>query len=433
MITAVLLLSLLQSSPNTLTPAERTAGWQLLFDGRTLAVWRGVGYDTVPTANWVVVNGAIKKIASGDVPRVADGRPLVGGDLMTRDSFADFELTFEWKVTPGANSGVKYNVSEAMSIAQGGAGTQGGPSHSALGFEYQVLDDVRHEDGKLPSHRSAALYDLIAPNEQMVGAQHAAPLLHPVGEWNRSGIVFRGNHDEHWLNGPEVVDVELGSARIDSPLAASKVKSIPDFRRAVDDKSSDALVIAPPDHCHAPAAILAMSAGKHVYLEKPCGHNAREGELLVEAQRKHARVVQMGTQQRSAPRAIEVVQAIRDGLIGKPYLPRAWYANTRATIGRGKSAPVPANLNYDLWQGPAPHSPYHDNVIHYNWHWFRRWGPGEIAKNGTHEIDVCRWALGVDRCTRVTSTGGRHHFDDDWEFTDTQEAVFEFPGEKRII
>ena len=211
------------------------------------------------------------------------------------------------------------------------------------------------------------------------------------------------------------------------------VRGIADFRRALDDKAIDALVIAAPDHWHAPAAILAMSAGKHVYLEKPCGHNAREGELLVAAQRKTKRVVQMGTQQRSAPRSIEVVQAIREGLIGKPYLARAWYANTRGTIGRGKPAPVPANLDYDLWQGPAPHTPYRDNVIHYNWHWFRRWGTGEICNNGTHEVDVCRWALGVDTCVRVTSSGGRYHFDDDWEFTDTQEAVFEFAGGKSII
>jgi predicted dehydrogenase len=210
-------------------------------------------------------------------------------------------------------------------------------------------------------------------------------------------------------------------------------KPLADFRRALDDKSIDALVIAAPDHWHAPAAILAMSAGKHVYLEKPSGHNAREGELLVEAQRKHNRVVQMGTQQRSAPRSMEVIQAVREGLIGKPYQARAWYANTRGTIGRGKVAPVPGNLDYELWQGPAPHTPYRDNVIHYNWHWFRRWGTGEICNNGTHEIDVCRWALGVDRCTRVTSTGGRYHFDDDWEFPDTQEAAFEFPGGQRII
>ena len=210
------------------------------------------------------------------------------------------------------------------------------------------------------------------------------------------------------------------------------VKAIVDFRRALDDKSIDALVIAAPDHWHAPATILALSAGKHVYLEKPCGHNAREGELLVDAQRKARRVVQMGTQRRSSPRAIEAVQAIRDGIIGRPYFARAWYANRRATIGRGKAAPVPADLDYELWQGPAPRTPYRDNVIHYNWHWFRRWGTGEICNNGTHEIDVARWALGVDHPVRVTSAGGRYHFEDDWEFTDTQEAAFEFEGGRAI-
>jgi len=217
------------------------------------------------------------------------------------------------------------------------------------------------------------------------------------------------------------------------PPPAKSPKALGDFRRALEDKTVDALVIAAPDHWHTPAALLALQAGKHVYVEKPCGHNPREGELLVEAQRKHQRVVQMGTQQRSAPRSIEVVHAIRDGLIGQPYLARAWYANTRATIGRGKPASVPANIDYELWQGPAPHTPYRDNVIHYNWHWFRRWGTGEICNNGTHEIDVCRWALGVETCVRVTSTGGRYHFDDDWEFTDTQEAVFEFAAGKTII
>jgi len=190
-----------------------TAGWQSLFDGRTLTGWRGVGYDTVPTSHWTVVDGAIKKIASGDVPRVADGRPLVGGDLMTVDSFADFELSFEWKVTAGANSGVKYNVSEAMA--------QVGLPHAAIGFEYQVLDDERHEDGKLPSHRAGALYDLIAPGDRKQ--------LRAVGEWNSARIVFRGNHGEHWLNGVKVVEFELGSARMDSLLAASKYKSIAGF------------------------------------------------------------------------------------------------------------------------------------------------------------------------------------------------------------
>jgi len=203
MIAAVLLLSLVQS-PDT--------GWRLLFDGKTLSGWRGLGYDTVPTSHWVVVDGAIKKIASGNVPRVADGRPLVGGDLMTVDSFADFELSWEWKITPGANSGVKYNVAEAMSMD---------PPHSALGFEYQILDDDRHEDGKLPTHRSGALYDLVAPN--------ASKQLRPVGEWNQSKVIFRGNHGEHWLNGQRVVEFDLGTARMDSLLAASKYKTIPGF------------------------------------------------------------------------------------------------------------------------------------------------------------------------------------------------------------
>jgi predicted dehydrogenase len=217
------------------------------------------------------------------------------------------------------------------------------------------------------------------------------------------------------------------------PLQASPPKAIADFRRALDDTTVDALVIAAPDHWHTPATILALQAGKHVYVEKPCGHDAREGEMIVAAQRKYGRAVQMGTQQRSAAHTIELVQALKDGLIGQPYLARAWYANNRGTIGRGKEAPVPQNLDYELWQGPAPRTPYRDNVIHYNWHWFHRWGTGEICNNGTHEIDVSRWALGVDTCTKVVSTGGRYQFDDDWEFTDTQEVTFEFAGGKTII
>jgi predicted dehydrogenase len=112
---------------------------------------------------------------------------------------------------------------------------------------------------------------------------------------------------------------------------------------------------------------------------------------------------------------------------------RAWYANTRTGIGHGKPAPVPPNLDYDLWQGPADRTPYRDNVIHYNWHWFRRWGTGEICNNGTHEIDIARLALGVDYPTTVTSTGGRYHYQDDWEFPDTQEVTFEFDGGRTII
>jgi predicted dehydrogenase len=219
----------------------------------------------------------------------------------------------------------------------------------------------------------------------------------------------------------------IGQAQAGAPA------TLADFRRALDDRTVDALVVAAPDHWHAPAAILALSAGKHVYLEKPGSHNPREVELLVAARRRYPQLVQLGTQRRSSPRIAEAVQLIREGAIGRAYLARAWYANARPAIGRGQPAATPEGLDYELWQGPAPRAPFQDNVVHYNWHWFRRWGTGEICNNGTHEIDVCRWALGVDYPVRVTSVGGRYHFDDDWEFTDTQEVLFEFPGGKTII
>jgi len=220
------------------------------------------------------------------------------------------------------------------------------------------------------------------------------------------------------------------SAKCQSPPP----KTVTDFRRVLDDKSVDVLAIATPDHWHAAATILALDAGKHVYVEKPSGHDPREDELIVAAARKHPRLkVQLGTQARSGPHFMEALQLVRDGQIGTPYLARAWYANTRTGIGKGKVVPVPPNLDYELWQGPAPRTPYRDNVIHYNWHWFTNWGTGEICNNGTHEIDVGRWFLGVDYPTSVVSTGGRFHYADDWQFPDTQEATFVFDGAKSII
>ena len=204
--------------PNHLTRAERSAGWRLLFDGSTLNGWRGLGYDSVPTAHWKVDNGAIRKLASGSVPKMPDGQPANGGDLMTTKVWRDFELTFEWKVPPGANSGVKYNVSEEISKRTS--------NHAALGFEYQVLDDSLNDDNKIPTHRAGALYDLITPN--------ADKHLMRVGEWNRARILLRGNHGEHWLNGKEIVSYDLGTPRMDSLLAKSKYRAILGFaeRRA---------------------------------------------------------------------------------------------------------------------------------------------------------------------------------------------------------
>jgi predicted dehydrogenase len=199
-----------------------------------------------------------------------------------------------------------------------------------------------------------------------------------------------------------------------------------DFRKVLELKDIDAITIATPDHWHTPMAIYGLKAGKHVYVEKPCSHNPGEGALLLRAVQKYGKVVQMGTQQRSSAHTIEIIDKIHNGLIGRAYYAKCWYNNTRKSIGIGKEAPVPQQLDWDLWQGPAPRQPYKDNVQPYNWHWFRVWGTGETLNNGTHEVDVCRWALGVDYPNRVTASGGRYAYKDDWQFYDTMNTSFEY-------
>tara|TARA_R110002020_G_scaffold121800_2_gene276787 strand:+ start:441 stop:1769 length:1329 start_codon:yes stop_codon:yes gene_type:complete len=205
-----------------------------------------------------------------------------------------------------------------------------------------------------------------------------------------------------------------------------------DFRKILEDKDIDAIVIATPDHLHAPIAIMALQAGKHVYVEKPCSHNLHENELLVAAQKKYGKKVQMGTQQRSAETSILAVKEINEGIIGNVFKGEAYYTNNRASIGKGKKIPVPSTLDWDLWQGTAPRQAYRDNVHPYNWHWFRDWGTGEVHNNGTHEIDICRWALGVDTPESVTSFGGKYTYDDDWEFPDNQQVTYQFKDDKFI-
>jgi predicted dehydrogenase len=207
---------------------------------------------------------------------------------------------------------------------------------------------------------------------------------------------------------------------------------VTDMRRIFDDKSVDAVVIATPDHWHGPATIMACAAGKHVYVEKPACHNPREGELMVAAARKHARVVQLGTQRRSMPGVVEAVERVKAGEIGRVLFSRGWYNANRLPIGHGKAAAVPKELDFALWQGPAPEREYRDNLVHYNWHWFWNWGTGELGNNGIHSLDICRWGLGVDYPRRVTAGGGKYFFNDDQETPDTQVVTYDF-GDRTIV
>lgn len=216
-------------------------------------------------------------------------------------------------------------------------------------------------------------------------------------------------------------------------LGHNNVKTDKDVRKTLDSKDLDLLVIAAPDHWHTPAAIMALQAGKHVYVEKPCGHNPREGELVVEAQKKYGKHVQMGNQMRSCAETNEIIKLIHGGIIGDVYNAETWYSNKRKSIGNGKKVPVPGTLDWELWQGPAPRADYHDNYVHYNWHWFWNWGTGETANNATHTIDIARWAMQADFATGVSTESARNFYqDDDWEMYDTIRARYEFAGGKTI-
>ncbi len=213
---------------NELTKKERKEGWELLFDGTSFKGWRILGMDSVQPDHWKIENGMIRKVNNREVAAQNNGVLVKGGDLMTADTFGDFELYFEWKIKEAGNSGIKYNVSEELSMSSGS-------KHSALGFEYQILDDDHEKyKGKLkPSQFTGSLYDLIP-------AQNTK--LNPIGEFNNSRIIFKGNHGEHWLNGIKVVEFDISVPEFESALEKSKFVKITGFA----DKRKGHIVIT--DH-----------------------------------------------------------------------------------------------------------------------------------------------------------------------------------------
>lgn len=213
-----------------------------------------------------------------------------------------------------------------------------------------------------------------------------------------------------------------------------KPKVEEDIRKILDDKKLDVVFIATPDHWHAPATVMALNAGKHVYVEKPCAHNPREGEIIVERQKATGKLVQMGNQQRSSDHTIEIVKKIQQGIIGNPYKAVAIYNNQRGEVPNQIKQAPPADLNWDLFQGPAPRQDYYHNTWDYNWHWYGwKWGTAETGNNAVHELDVARWALEVDFPESVHVDATKQHYTDDgWEMYDTMYATFKFADNKTI-
>jgi len=203
--------------------------------------------------------------------------------------------------------------------------------------------------------------------------------------------------------------------------------AVSDLRTVLDDSTVDAVLVATPDHWHAPAAILACNAGKHVYVEKPCSHNIREGRLLVEAARRAKRVVQHGTQVRSTPMMIEATQRLHEGIIGDVLVAKAWNIQRRRSIGHQQPSDPPQELDYDMWTGPVLPVPYQENRVMDGWHWWYHFGTGDMGNDGIHDLEYARWGLGVqEHPNHIAATGGKYFFDDDQEFPDTQHVSFEF-------
>lgn len=220
------------------------------------------------------------------------------------------------------------------------------------------------------------------------------------------------------------------AAEIVSQAKGKSPQTTPDLRKVLDDKSVTAVWIATPDHWHTPAALLAMDAGKHVYVEKPCSHNIREGRLLVDAAQRTGKVVQVGTQSRSTGTVRDGIQRVLNGEIGEVLVSKAWNSQLRGTIGKSQPGTPPAGLDYDTWLGPAPAVPFRPNLLPGIWRWWYDFGCGDIGNDGVHDIDVALWGLGVTtHPSRVACYGSKLFFDDDQQFPDTQYAICDYAAD----
>lgn len=231
-------------------------------------------------------------------------------------------------------------------------------------------------------------------------------------------------------------DMEVLRKRVDKVKSkyGKTVQIEQDFRKIYDNKEIDAVTLATPNHWHALQTIYACQAGKDVYVEKPATHNIYEGRKMIEAAYKYNRIVQHGVQLRSSVAIREAVEHLKNGLIGRVYMSRGLVYRWRPNIGNKGISQKPADLDYDLWCGPAPMVPFTKNLVHYNWHWHWNYGNGDVGNQGIHETDLCMWGLGVDHLPeRITSMGGKFLWDDCKEVPEIQTSIYHYPKEKKII
>lgn len=279
---------------------------------------------------------------------------------------------------------------------------------------------------------AAAAFVAVAPSINVLGANNRinVAVIGPggMGSGHVSALAAEKDLRVACVCDPDSLRRDKAAARVES-LKGGSPKKVGDFRRILEDKDIDAVFIATPDHWHAPATILACDAGKHVYVEKPASHNLREGRLMIEAARRNKRVVQVGTQSRSATHTKEAIKHIQAGAIGEVLVAKAWNSQRRRDIGKHKPSAPPRELDFDMWVGPAAWQPYQQNLLHATWRWWHNFGTGDMGNDGVHDIDIARWGLGVEtHPTRIVALGGKYFFDDDQQFPDTQTVAFEYAG-----
>lgn len=212
-----------------------------------------------------------------------------------------------------------------------------------------------------------------------------------------------------------------------------KVKLVQDLRKVISDKNIDVISIASPNHWHSLTTIWACQAGKDVYVEKPMSHNIFEGRKAVEAARKYNRIVQHGTQSRSSESTAKEIAALQSGKYGKLVVSKGYCCKPRWSIGFQPIEKAPANIDFDIWLGPADAQPFHRNLVHYNWHWFWGTGNGDTGNQGVHQMDIARWAIpGATYPKSVWSLGGRFGYKDQGETPNTQLTVFDY-GEVLLL